>query len=184
MTDRKKAVVIGGVVLSILGLLLFVGNIAGCGPHRYADRDDDSWSDHKHKHSKFWAGRFQEHIENHLDEKVEELDLSESQKEQYEEIKQELVAKLKQGFKKRKEFMKEIEIEINNENPDLNAVAAMVKQKLSEFPAIMEGHMDLILSFYNMLDEEQQEKVIEEIREKMERHHRRFSAFTPPFKAG
>ncbi len=184
MNDRKKTLVIGGVVLSILGLVLFVGNIAGCGPHRFSDRDDYSWSDHKRRHSKFWAGRFQEHVENHLNEKVEELDLSDSQQEQYEEIKQELVAKLKEGFKKRRDFMKEIESQINNENPDLNAVAALVKQKLNEVPAIMEGHVDLIMSFYNMLDEEQQEMVIEKIREKMERHHRRFSALAPTFKIG
>ena len=182
MTDRKKALGMGGVALSLLGLGLFVGNLAGCGPQRFSDGREDSWWNHGYRHAGFRAPGFV-HFENHLDEKVEELKLSDSQKEQYNALKLELKTKLKTGFEKRKQFMKEIETEINKQNADLNAVAALLKQKLNEFPAMMEGYVDLFTSFYNMLDEAQQEKVLEGIREKLERHQRRFSAFEPTFKA-
>ncbi|MBN2123060.1 MAG: Spy/CpxP family protein refolding chaperone [Deltaproteobacteria bacterium] len=110
---------------------------------------------------------------------MKELDLSESQKRQYEELKQELKTRLRQGCEKRKQFLVEVENEINKANPDLNAVALSAKQKVREFPSAMEGYMDLMLSCYNMLDKEQQEKVIGKIREMMERHRKCFRSYPP-----
>jgi LTXXQ motif family protein len=174
MSDRKKIWGIGGVVLGLLGLAWAAGSLAGCGPQRPEGRDDYSRWHYGYRHGGFGAPGFKAHLEKHLDQTVAKLNLSESQEKQYSELKRELEARLENGFEKRKQMKKAVEMEISKPNPDLNAVAALLKGKLNEFPAVMDGYVDLFMSFYNMLDREQQEKVIGEIREKLAMHHSRF----------
>ena len=176
MTDRKKALVIVATLVSMLGLLMFIGNLAGCGPHRFAGKDDDSWSDRRHRFFKCRSAGFQERIEKHVDEKVAELKLSASQQAHYEALKEKFKTRFQQGLDDRKTFMAEVTAEMNKPRPDLNTVSALTKEKLHTFPDRVEGYMDLIMSFYNTLDEKQQARIVEKIREKMKWHRKHFGA--------
>jgi hypothetical protein len=55
--------------------------------------------------------------------------------------------------------------EINKENPDLNNVANLARERLQKMPDIIGKNLDLFMDFYNrVLTEEQRGKVIEMIR--------------------
>ena len=55
--------------------------------------------------------------------------------------------------------------EINKDNPDLNNVAILAKERLQKMPDIIGKNLDLFMDFYNrVLTDEQRTKVIEMIR--------------------
>jgi len=100
---------------------------------------------------------------------VEELDLSVPQKGKYEEIKGKIETQLKEGMDDRKRLMEELQTEINKENPDLKVLAESIKKRIKRISAFMKGNLDLFVEFYENLDEEQKDRIMATIREKMER---------------
>ena len=159
MKTKKKYFIIGGIVLFAI-LLTGFGLVAAWGPCGGFDRGF---------HSGFHNKDFSEFILWRLDKRVEELDLSEAQKGKYEEIKGKIETQLNEGMDDRKRLMKELQIEINKENPDVKVLAESIKKRIKRISAFMEGNLDLFVEFYENLDEEQKDRIIATIREKMER---------------
>ncbi len=166
MKSQKKSFIKGAVAIIIAAVVLSLGLVAGCGPHGF--REKTSW-----RHSTGWMEDrfhdkdFPEHIMKRMDSRVEDLDLSETQKKKYEEIRQKIQSSLTRGFEERKTLMEELKKEINRETPDMNAMTGLVKKRLEDRPGSMEENLDLFVEFYNILDEDQKAHVIKMIRKRI-----------------
>jgi hypothetical protein len=149
--------------LMVVALFLSFTLLAGCGPHRY--HRERGWG-----HPRFSDKNFSERMLKRMDSKVEELDLTEGQRETYEEIKTKIEANLVKAGEQRERFFTQVRAELARENADMNEVVGMVKGKLKDMPEHVGQVLDLFLEFYNVLDEDQKTKVVEMIKEKAERH--------------
>jgi hypothetical protein len=56
---------------------------------------------------------------------------------------------------------------MNKENPDINALAGVMKERAQNIPDMVSRPIDLFVDFYNLLDKDQQAKVIEMFRARM-----------------
>ena len=104
-----------------------------------------------------------------MDSRVEELDLSETQMEEYEEIRLKVKAGLTEAMENRREFFRELKREINKDNPDMNALSDHIRQQLRKMPDFMSYNLDLFMEFYNVLDENQSARLLEKFRNRMDR---------------
>jgi len=159
MGKRKKYFFAGGIALFIMFFAGF-GLLAGCGPCR---------GFHRGFHPGFHNKDLSEFILWRLDKRVEELNLSEAQKQKYEEIKGKLETRLKEHGDSRKRLIEEVQTEMNKEDPDMKALSESIKKRIKRFSGFMEGNLDLFVEFYENLDKEQKNKIIATIRKKMKR---------------
>jgi len=157
MRLKKRYFVIGAIIL-VIAFILGWGLFSPCGKHRFCDRDFPPG---------FHGKDFSEHVLGRLDKKVGKLDLSETQQEKYQEIRSEMEADFVKMRENRKAFIRELQNEFNRENPDINAVASLLKEKSQRIPGLMGEKLDRFLDFYNILDEDQKAQVIKKFREKI-----------------
>jgi Spy/CpxP family protein refolding chaperone len=156
MKLRKRSFIIGGIALLVAGVL-FIGLLTGCrpfaghGPHRFCKKD------------------FSEHVLKRMDKQVAKLDLSEDQHEKYIEIRQRVAADLAEGMEQKRQLHFEFQREINKEEPDINIIVDLVKDRLRGMPDVMEKQLDYFVEFYNILDEDQKAELIQKIQKKMKR---------------
>jgi Spy/CpxP family protein refolding chaperone len=155
MKKRKKYFIIGAVILSI-GILASLGFSAACGPH-------GSWG--KGFHSRFHSDDVADFISWKMDRHVKDLNLDETQRQEYENLKGQVKTHITEAMERRRGFHSIIHEEINKENPDLNNVANLAKERLQKMPDIIGKNLDLFMDFYNrVLTDDQRAKVIEMIR--------------------
>ena len=151
----------------ITAAILFLGIVAACGVHGFRDMGPHPMFCDKGPHSKFFGKKFSEHVLSRMDSRVEDLNLSETQKKEYEEIRKKVKDKLTEAMEKRKENFRQLQNEINKDKPDINAMAEVAKKQFNKMPIFMADNLDLFIKFYNILDEDQKTKVIETMRKKM-----------------
>ena len=159
MGKRKKYFIVGGIVLFIM-LFAGFGLVAAGGPCR---------GFHRHFHPGFHNKDFSEFILWRLDKRVEALNLSETQKGKYEEIKGKIETRIKEHRNDRKRWKEELQTEMNKEDPDVKVLSESFKKRIKRFPGFMEGNLDLFVEFYENLDEEQKERIMATLRKKMNR---------------
>ncbi|MDM8515025.1 Spy/CpxP family protein refolding chaperone [Desulfobacterales bacterium HSG16] len=151
MKKRTKCITIGVVTIAL---------ILGCVAFIYAHNNPGSFC-----HRQNFKKHIRAKILNHIDEKIMALNLNDTQEEKWETIK----GKVTEGFdactQKRKAFIDTIDAELNNENPDMEKIAGIVKDHVNKIPAVIETHINHVMEFYNVLDADQQQKVIEKMRE-------------------
>ncbi|THB67852.1 MAG: periplasmic heavy metal sensor [Desulfovibrio sp.] len=138
----------------VLGSLLLVGVSATAllaGPFGHC-----SFGDREH-HGEFMLEM--------LDFKIHKLDLSEEQQAQYQQIRARIEADVEQGRRLHEELHAEIEAVLDSDNPDLHAVAESVKIRLDNIPVMATKYIDYLLEIYDILDAEQQAKVLAEIQD-------------------
>ena len=109
---------------------------------------------------------FKERVLSRIDGCVEELKLSPEQQEKYAGIRKKLDESLTQGMERRKGVFLEVRKEICKEDPDIEAVAGLIKGSLDEMPSHVEEHLDLFVSFYRMLNEDQREVLLNKFRKR------------------
>jgi len=166
MKSRKKYFIIGAAIL-LIALLAGVTFIAACGPPGFCDMGPHRMFCGEDSHPRFFGKDFSEFILARIDSRVEDLDLTATQMEEYGEIRQGVKGKFVFAMGKRREFFRELRDEINEDNPDINALAGRIKLHLGKMEDFMSGNLDLLMEFYNILDEDQKARVIEKMREKM-----------------
>ncbi|MFC1822343.1 Spy/CpxP family protein refolding chaperone [Thermodesulfobacteriota bacterium] len=160
MGKKNKRLLVGGVAVSLLIVAVLFGQIAGCRPF------------HGGHWGKFGSERclgrdFSEHALKHFDSHVEELNLTDEQKERYVQIRMRAKAHMENNAEKRKAFFEDLKTEMDKENPDINAAAERVKKGLKDFEAAMEEHVNLFMAFYEILDENQKSEVIQRFKKRM-----------------
>lgn len=168
MTFRKKYFIIGAAIL-LFALLAGVSFIAACGPPGFCDRGPHRMFCGEDSHPGFFGKDFSGFILARIDSRVEDLDLSETQMEEYRGIRQRVKDKFVFAMEKRRGFFRELHDEINADNPDMNALAGRIKLHLGKMQDFMAGNLDLFVEFYNILDEEQKAMLLENARKKMSR---------------
>jgi len=146
--------------------LLMIASFGGCS--RFSQQQDSENYDCGWR-QKFRNKDFSEHILRKMDRRVEKLSLTASQKNEYNTLREKIKSDLKQMKETRKNFFSDLRNEINRSNPDLNAVADLVKGGVSRLPDRIQNHMDYFVEFYNILDEKQKNKVISGFRKKLNR---------------
>jgi Spy/CpxP family protein refolding chaperone len=155
MKKRKKYVIVGIVILSLL-FITGLGFTAACGPQ-------GRW--HKGYHPGFHSEDVADFILWKMDKHVKELNLNDTQGQQYDELKEQVKASIKEAIERRRAFHRMMYEEINRDNPDLNNVANLARERLQKTPDIIGKNLDLFMDFYNrVLTDEQRTKVIEMIR--------------------
>ncbi len=157
MKKRKKYLIVGGVILSLLVLAGF-GFTSACGPH-------GRW--HKGHHHGFHGEDVADFISWKMDKHVKDLNLDDTQRQEYENIKAEVKANIAKAMERRREFHTILHDEIIKESPDLNHVVKLAKERLEKMPDMIGENLDLFMDFYNrVLTGEQRKLVIERIRER------------------
>ncbi len=145
--------------------------LAGSGPPRFCDGKFHLGWHGRGSHPGFMDQDHSERFLKRLDQRVDYLDLSETQKQQYEDIRLRIQARLAEGMEERRRLFRELRSEIDRESPDLAQVATLVKERIRDMPAFVEHHVDLFVEFYNILDEDQKAQLVEMIRERIGRGH-------------
>ncbi len=115
----------------------------------------------------FFRKAFPERILNRMDNKMEELNLSEEQKEKYIQLKASFKADFEEMRTGRYKLMNDMRAVIDQEQPDMERVAGLVKDRLRRMPDRIGTHLDQLVDFYSILDEEQKARVVERMRERM-----------------
>ncbi|MCP4666562.1 MAG: hypothetical protein GY849_09350 [Deltaproteobacteria bacterium] len=157
MKAQKSWSVIGPVVL-VAALIAGSGFLSSCGPRGFCERGF---------HPPFHGKDFSKRILERMDKKVENLGLTEMQHKKYGEIRRKIEADFKKMSEGRKALFKDIQGEINKENPDMNRVAGLLKGRFREMPDRMERHLDHFVEFYGMLNEDQKSRLLEKVRDRI-----------------
>jgi hypothetical protein len=140
------------IVIAALTLVAAV-SLTSCGRHRGGHR------------------RNPEVMLNRLDAKVRNLDLDESQQVRYEDLRGRLEVDLQRDLSVLHGTGDIIGRELNSENPDIEALAEELKARHGGASDVRGKYIDYFVEFYNILDEEQQEKVIRYMRRRVNRWH-------------
>lgn len=150
MKHRRTHLIIGGIIFTFL-VSIGLASFSGCGHHPFHKRD------------------FSKHVLKRMDRRVKKLNLSDSQKIKYEEIRSKVQANMTEARHERERLFEALKIEINGENPDIEAIAGLLKNRLKAFSPIMEENIDYFSDFYKILDEDQRAKVLTKLRKKLRR---------------
>jgi len=157
MKLKKKYVIVGSVV-AFLVLATGFCMVKASGDYGFCGRGS---------HPPFFRKAFRERILNRMDNKMEELNLSEVQKTKYVQLKASFKADFEEMRSGRYEFMNDMRAVIDQKNPDMQKLAGLIKDRLNRMPDRIGPHLDQLVDFYNILNEEQKTKVLERMRERM-----------------
>ena len=105
-----------------------------------------------------------------MEKKAKELNLSASQKAKYEAIRENFKGHFTEFLTEHQKMKDQFHKEINKENPDIKLLIESTKTKLNEVSGFMNKNLDLLLDFYNSLDNQQKSMINNEIRERMKYH--------------
>jgi hypothetical protein len=104
-----------------------------------------------------------------MDRHVKELNLTDTQKKEYAKSKEEIRAGITEAIERKKDFHRIVHEEMAKENPDIDALAGLMKARSQNIPDMVSKPIDLFVNFYNLLDENQKASVIEMLRARMGR---------------
>ena len=136
-------------------LILFVLALSGCGPQGHMGE------------------KFIEHILSCMDGRVEKLNLNEEQEAKYLEIRSTIKDNMKEAAARRFELRENIVNEFQSENPHIEKIAGYVKELLAEVELSLTDNVDVLVGFYNILDNDQQAVILNGIQEKVNKFHSR-----------
>ena len=148
MKVKRKHLIIGAVLLSL-------GLFAGCGLHR---------------HHPCRGRDVSKHVLKRLDRGARKLNLTDVQKEKYDEFRLKIEAHLKAMKTERGRFLGEMKTELNQEDPDIDAVVERVKMHFRALPEKMEEPLDLFAEFYQVLDDDQRVEMMKHLEKKIKKH--------------
>jgi len=169
MSKRKK-MIIGGLILT-LAVVVSIGATTVCGSR-------GSWARGFGPGFHGMGGHLGPHGEDiadfilwKMDRHVKELNLNDAQKKEYEKSKEEIRAGIAGAIERKKDFQRIVHEEMDKENPDINALAGLMKERAQHIPDMVSKPVDLFVDFYNLLDKDQQARVIEMFRTRMASMH-------------
>ena len=115
------------------------------------------------------GGAFVKHVLWKMDDHAEDLKLDALQQEQYKQIRDKLEVSLTQGMGKRETFFHEIKSELDKADPDVPGLTEKMKAHLAEFPEAMSANLDLMVEFYNILNDDQKTELMNDFRKRLNR---------------
>lgn len=117
----------------------------------------------------FASPKFPERVLHHIDDLADDLDLTADQQQKYEGIRARLKTDMEVELTSRRSFMTRIRKELEKDKPNMASLSGETKNYFSDNPASINRKVDYFMEFYNILDEQQQEKVIKKMRYKTKR---------------
>jgi Spy/CpxP family protein refolding chaperone len=159
MKDRKRLMIIGGVIFS-LAVVLGIGITSAFGPK-------NGWGGfHRGFHGiGFHHGppieEITEFIMWKMDRRARELNLTEPQRREFERIKDEVRSTIAEAIERRREFHRRVMEELDRETPDIVGLADTIKGRVNSIPQMVSTKIDLLVNFYDMLDNEQKARLVE-----------------------
>jgi outer membrane murein-binding lipoprotein Lpp len=156
---KKRALVLG---LALVGAVAVAGmGLAGCqkGPLFCGGG--------------FHGKDFPKHVLEKIDTEVEALNLSAAQMARYEEIRTKAQNELVEAGSQRKAFFEKVKIEMDREDPDLNALSVLVKSHVDKFPTRAHMFIDDFMAFYEILDDNQKAVITTYLKDRF----KKFEAF-------
>jgi Spy/CpxP family protein refolding chaperone len=169
MKTRNKVFIGSGILFLVLvvsgyGLLSAYGpwgSLCRDFPHRFHGRGFHSGAFHKD---------MAEFILWKMDKKAKELNLTASQKAKYEAIRENFKVHFTEFQTEHQKMKDQFHKEISKEEPDIKLLVGSAKTKINELSGFMNKNLDLLLDFYNSLDNQQKSMINKEIRERMKYH--------------
>lgn len=178
MKQKKRALVVSSVLgLIMMGAVaLFAGNLAGCRYDGLGGAGFHPPFGHGRFHPGFMSDGLPEFAAQRIDDHVEDLALSEAQKKQYQDIREEFQQLVAKHVERRKAFFIQLREAIQAPNPDAAFIGTLVKAHAQHIPDAIASHLDLFLSFYEVLDADQKALVIEQAQKRFKRMERFLSS--------
>ncbi len=103
---------------------------------------------------------------------ADKLDLTAPQKVKFELLVNEVKKDLGENLKTKKESMKDVYENLKKETPEIRATLESIKTQMTSQKGMMDKkgdkYIDLFMNFYDTLNKEQQNEIIEFITEKLE----------------
>jgi len=164
MKTRRRFYFIGGSIL--LAML-----ITGFG---LAAALENSWGGFRHGkgfHRGFGHKDVGEFVLWRLDKQMKELNLTGGQQDKYNQIRSNIEKHLTEGMDDRKVMMDTFHGEMSKDDPDVKLLVDLMKKKIDEVSGIMGTNLDLVVGFYKSLNVDQKNKILNEIRDRMDAHH-------------
>ncbi len=118
-------------------------------------------------HPPFFKKAFPEQMLRCMDKKMAELNLSETQKEKYAQLRSRFKTDFEEMRSRRQKFINNIRTQIDRPDPDMQRLADMVKERLKEMPGRIGTHLDQLVEFYNILNKDQKARVLERMRQRV-----------------
>lgn len=169
MSKRKK-IIIGALILT-LAVAVGIGATTVCGPKGSWARGFGPGFHGMGCHPGTHGEDIADFILWKMDRHVKELNLTDTQKREYEKSKEQIRAGVAEAIERKKDFHRIVHEEMGKENPDINALAGLMKERVQNIPDMVSKPIDLFVNFYSLLDENQKAKVIEMFRSRMNFAH-------------
>jgi hypothetical protein len=163
---KGRVIAVSSIVLLLAAGVLMMGHLGGCRQNCFKSGGFCPGFRDRGFPSKCMGKDFKELVLSRIDGCVEDLNLSVDQKEKYRVMRQNLKENLMQGLERRKKLFLEVRKEIRREDPDMDAVAGLIKGGLAEMPSQLEKNLDLFVSFYKMLNKGQRDALLKKFRER------------------
>jgi len=166
--SRRKKIIMGTLTLT-LAIVVGIGATIAYGPKGSWARGFPPGFHNMGCHPGPHGGDIADFILWKMDRHVKELNLNDVQKKEYEKTKEEIRAGIAEAIERKKDFHRIVHGEMDKEDPDINALAGLMKERAQNIPDMVSKPIDLFVNFYNLLDENQKAKVIEMFRARMGR---------------
>jgi len=108
-------------------------------------------------------GHSPDYLLKRVDSEVKALGLTPEQQTKYQDIRSRLVVDVRKHMDSMKQMHSDIEKDLKTERPDANAMAAQLKKRFAEEGDPRMKLVDYFMEFYNILDQNQQKKLIDHI---------------------
>jgi len=120
------------------------------------------------------GGMHKERVLSKLDYSMQELKLTPEQQAKYTVIRSRMAQSMDDAQAHREKVRENVRAEMNQEQPDVRALAKTMKKEARSMPDMLTAQIDSVLEIYDILHKDQQAKFVQMVKERMERmNHRR-----------
>jgi periplasmic protein CpxP/Spy len=163
---RKRGFMVAGIVVAALLVTILAGSMVAqaVGPKWAGGFHRCGWGHHGGPGGKtmvdfaLWK----------MDETVKGLNLTSTQKEKYDKLRDNVKSHGVQAVEEHKALRNEMHAEMVKDVPDLAAVAPKLKTAVGAMSGEVQNNIDLIVDFYASLDNSQKKKVMSTVKDRME----------------
>jgi hypothetical protein len=171
MTKKKKAAWAAGILVMVITLtgFGFAVNSGACGFgsfHRYESCYRGL--------PPFMHDEIKGFITWRMDKEAKALGLSEIQQQQYDKFRTRFLETMEKAIETRTEFHKRAFASLENETPDLSAMAIEAKERSEKISGSISEVLTLFSDFYNSLDPARKKTITDKIKERINDHKNNF----------
>ena len=161
---RKRKYILASAAIVSLAVLVGLGVTLAYGPPGSRARGFNPGFQRAGFHARHHGEEVAEFILWKMDRHVKALDLSEDQEGRYREMREQIKSNLRGLMEERRAFHRMMREAFDKEDPDIEALANLLKGELENMQGQISRNLDLLVKFYGLLDPDQKAQVLEMIR--------------------